>query len=66
MSYAEKKEYETIESDIEKVEKLIESTEAEMASTGSDYDKLRELTATLDEVNSKYETLIERWSFYKN
>ncbi len=63
MSYAEKKEYETIESDIEKVEKLIESTEAEMASTGSDYDKLRELTATLDELNGKYDTLIERWSF---
>ena len=34
-----------------------------MASTGSDYDKLRELTATLDELNAKYETLIERWSY---
>jgi ATP-binding cassette subfamily F protein uup len=63
MTYAEKKEYETIESDIENVEKSIEVTEAEMASTGSDYDKLRELTATLDELNGKYETLIERWSF---
>ena len=66
MSYAEKKEYETIESAIENVEKTIEATEAEMASTGSDYDKLRELTATLDELNDKYEKLIERWSFYKN
>jgi len=63
MTYAEKKEYETIELDIENVEMSIEATEAEMASNGSDYDKLRELTAKLDELNGKYETLIERWSF---
>ncbi|CAM3050342.1 ABC-F family ATP-binding cassette domain-containing protein [Filibacter tadaridae] len=63
MTYAEKKEYETIEADVENTEKKIEALEAEMASTGSDYDKLRELTATLDELNANYETLIERWSY---
>ena len=51
MSYAERKEWETIEADIEKIETTIEATEAEMASAGSDYDKLRELTATLEELN---------------
>lgn len=63
MSYAEKKEWETIEADIEKVEVSIEKTEAEMATTGSDYDQLRELTATLDGLNAKYEALVERWTY---
>ncbi len=63
MSYTEKKEWETIDADIEKTEASIEKTEAEMATTGSDYDKLRELTATLDELNAKYETLVERWTY---
>ena len=47
MSYAEKKEWETIEADIERIETQSKSTEAEMASVGSDYDKLKDLTATL-------------------
>ncbi|MEK5038602.1 ABC-F family ATP-binding cassette domain-containing protein [Sporosarcina sp. FSL K6-3457] len=63
MSYAEKKEWETIDADIEKVETAIETTEAEMATAGSDYDKLRILTDTLDELNAKYETLVERWTY---
>ncbi|WP_203248841.1 ABC-F family ATP-binding cassette domain-containing protein [Sporosarcina beigongshangi] len=63
MSYAEKKEWETIDADIEKVETDIEATEAEMAAVGSDYDKLRVLTATLDELNAVYETLVERWTY---
>ena len=63
MSYAERKEWETIEADMEKVETTIEKTEAEMESAGSDYDKLRELTATLEELNASYEKLFERWSY---
>ena len=63
MTYAEKKEWETIDADIEKVETKIEAAESAMASAGSDYDKLRELTATLDELNAVYEALVERWSF---
>ncbi|MBE1554716.1 ABC-F family ATP-binding cassette domain-containing protein [Sporosarcina limicola] len=63
MTFAEKKEYETIESDIATMETTIEAAEAEMAAAGSDYDKLRDLTAALDELNGKYETLIERWTY---
>ena len=63
MTYAEKKEWETIDADIEIVETKIEAAESAMASAGSDYDKLRELTATLDELNAVYEALVERWSF---
>lgn len=63
MSYAERKEWETIEQDIESIEAEIEETEAEMACAGSDYDKLSGLTEKLEEMNVKYEHLIERWSY---
>ena len=63
MSYAERKEWDTIEQDIETIETDIEATEAEMASAGSDYDKLRILTEKLEEMNVKYEKLFERWSY---
>lgn len=63
MSYTEKKEWETIEQDLEKIEKEIEFIEAEMASAGADYDKLRILTEKLEEKNTRYEKLFERWSY---
>ncbi|MFJ7935892.1 ABC-F family ATP-binding cassette domain-containing protein [Sporosarcina sp. NPDC096371] len=63
MTYSEKKEWETIEADIEKIETDIEATEVQMAAVGSDYDKLSVLTATLDELNATYETLVERWTY---
>lgn len=63
MSYSEKKEWETIEQDIENIETKIESTEAEMIEFGSNYDRLRELTADLDGLNAEYERLIERWTY---
>ncbi|MBB4826072.1 ATP-binding cassette subfamily F protein uup [Sporosarcina luteola] len=63
MTYAEKREWETIEDDIEKIEAEIGSTEAEMVTSGSDYDTLQVLTEKLDGLNAKYETLIERWTY---
>lgn len=63
ISYAEMKELETMEADINKIETDIEAVEAEMESAGSDYDKLRELTITMEDLNKKYETLFERWSY---
>ncbi|MDV6379074.1 ABC-F family ATP-binding cassette domain-containing protein [Sporosarcina sp. GW1-11] len=63
MTYAEKKQWETIESDIEALESKISETESEMASTGSDYDRLRVLDEQLAELNTQYEELIEQWSY---
>lgn len=63
MSYMERKEWETIEQDIEAVEGEIQEIEAEMSQAGSDYDKLRELTVELDDKNAEYEHLFERWSY---
>jgi len=63
MSYAERKEWETIDADIEKAEAKIEATEAEMALVGSDYDKLKDLTTQLEQLNASYEQLYERWTY---
>lgn len=63
MSYMERKEWETIEQEIDQIEGEIGEVEAEMESAGSDYDKLRELTSTLEEKNAAYERLFERWSY---
>ena len=63
LTYAEKKEWETIEKDIEKIEEEINSSEALMVKFGSDYDKLSELNKQLDILNDKYELLLERWTY---
>ncbi|MHA6260844.1 ABC-F family ATP-binding cassette domain-containing protein [Sporosarcina sp. CAU 1771] len=63
MSYSERKEWDTIEKDVEEAEAIIVSTEEEMASAGSDYDKLRELTEKLEKLNENYEKLFERWTY---
>lgn len=63
MSYMERKEWDTIEQDIDQIEGEIGEVEAEMQSAGADYDKLRELTITLEEKNAEYERLFERWSY---
>src|SRR5699024_2557519 len=44
MTYKEKREWETIEADIEQVEQEIAETEASMETAGADYEKLSEMT----------------------
>lgn len=63
MSYMEKREWETIEDDMALLEGEIEKIETEMAETGSDYERLSELTTLLDEKNEAYETMFERWTY---
>ncbi|WP_301107896.1 ABC-F family ATP-binding cassette domain-containing protein [Sporosarcina sp.] len=63
MTFAERKQWETIEQDIEALEQKISETESEMAASGSEYDRLRELDEKLSELNGQYEELIERWSY---
>lgn len=63
LSFKEQKEWETISDDIAKVEEVIVNIESEIEKTGSDYTKLQQLTEKLDELNSQYEHLIERWSY---
>ncbi|WP_039044242.1 ABC-F family ATP-binding cassette domain-containing protein [Sporosarcina sp. ZBG7A] len=61
-TYKEKREWETIEKEIEETEVAIGNTETEMSTCGADYDKLNDLTKKLDALNERSEYLIERWS----
>ncbi|SOC14956.1 ATP-binding cassette subfamily F protein uup [Ureibacillus xyleni] len=63
LSFKEQKEWETISDTIAQVEEEITTTEEEIATAGSDYTKLQKLTEKLDQLNSEYERLIERWSY---
>ncbi|TQR13319.1 ABC-F family ATP-binding cassette domain-containing protein [Psychrobacillus soli] len=63
MSYKEQREWETIGKEIEKTEQLIAELEEKMLTTGSDFTLLQELTDKLEQANSTYEQLIERWSY---
>ncbi|MER2000034.1 MAG: ATP-binding cassette domain-containing protein, partial [Lysinibacillus sp.] len=60
LSFKEQKEWETIADDIAKVEEMIEATEADILTCGSDFTRLQDLTAKLDECNARYEFLLER------
>ncbi|AJD91241.1 hypothetical protein JMA_19240 [Jeotgalibacillus malaysiensis] len=63
LSYKEKIEWETITSDIEKLEEEIVKLEEELVSTGSDYMRAEEINESLKNLNDKLEQLIERWSY---
>lgn len=63
LTYKEQKEWESIEETIAHVEEQIAKTEDEIATCGADYMKLQELTDQLNQLNSEYERLIERWSY---
>ena len=52
MSYAEKQEWATIETDIAALEEAIASIEAEMAENGADFTKLGAIQASLDDKNA--------------
>ncbi|MDN5414031.1 MAG: ABC-F family ATP-binding cassette domain-containing protein, partial [Lactococcus raffinolactis] len=61
MSYAEKQEWATIETDIAALEEAIASIEAEMAENGADFTKLGDLQASLDDKNADLLAMYERY-----
>ena len=63
LSFKEQKEWETIADNIAALEEKIMQAEDEIATAGSDFTKLQQLTSDLEEYNSEYERLIERWSY---
>ncbi len=63
MTFAETKEFETIDSDLENAENLISELEEKISQAGSDYVLLQELTAKKDEAEAEYEHLTERWVY---
>lgn len=63
LSYMEKREWETIESDIEKVEQQLNQIEEDLASIGSDFTKGQALLEEQSVLNEKLEHLMERWEY---
>ncbi|MGE6488758.1 ABC-F family ATP-binding cassette domain-containing protein [Paenisporosarcina sp. NPDC076898] len=63
LSFKEQKEWETIESDIEKIEEAIIIAEKEVESAGADFEKLQKATNQLEALNEQYNHLIERWGY---
>lgn len=63
LSYMEKKEWDTIEEDIENVEEKLKKIEADLASIGSDFEKGQSLMEEQQNLNEQLEHLMERWTY---
>jgi hypothetical protein len=62
-TYAEQKEFETIDEDIEKLNEAIEKLDAEIAENASRYGKLGELMAEKEKLEAELEHKEERWLY---
>ncbi|MDO5155349.1 MAG: ABC-F family ATP-binding cassette domain-containing protein [Eubacteriales bacterium] len=65
-TYAEQKEYETIESDIATIEERIEEIDQEMVSCASDFVKLNALSEEKDALLSQLEEKMDRWMYLED
>ena len=63
MSYQEKQEWATIESEIEEIENKIVTIEDEMNKNGSDFGKLASLQRQMDEENERLLAKYERYEY---
>ncbi len=66
LSFKEQKEWTSIEADIAKVEEAILVSEKAIEVAGADFEKLQLASKQLEELNKKYEHLIERWSYLQD
>ena len=62
-SYNEKSEYETIESDIEKLENKIADLDEKILKNASDFGKLNALTKEKEEVEAELLEKMDRWEY---
>ena len=62
-SYKEQKEWETIEEDIAGLEEAIESLDAQIAVSATDYGKLNQLMTEKAEKEAQLEEKMERWVY---
>ena len=63
MSYKEKKEWETIEADIDALETRIAAIDDEMMKYAQDFIKLHELTQEKEEKEALLDEKMERWAY---
>lgn len=62
-TYAEQKEYETIDEEIAKLEEKIEALEAESEKEASNYTRLNEIMKEKEEAEKQLEEKMERWVY---
>ena len=62
-SYNEKREYETIEADIEKLENKIADLDEKILKNASDFGKLNALTKEKEEVEAELLEKMDRWEY---
>lgn len=62
-SYQEKKEFETIDGDIEKLEERISFLDQQMEQHATNYGKVYELTQEKEEVEKALEEKMDRWAY---
>lgn len=63
LTYMEQKEWDTIEADIEALEKRSDALKEEMNHLGADFTKLQDLQKQLDENEGNLEEKIARWDY---
>ncbi|WP_042346616.1 ABC-F family ATP-binding cassette domain-containing protein [Bacillus massiliigorillae] len=63
LSYMEKREWDTIEADIEKVEEQLKQVAIDLTSIGSDFTKGQQLMEEEARLNEQLEQLMERWEY---
>ncbi|OOM76609.1 ABC-F family ATP-binding cassette domain-containing protein [Clostridium sp. BL-8] len=62
-TFKEKKEYETIDEDISKLEENIKELDKEMSKNSSSYGKLNELMKEKEKVQKELDSKYERWEY---
>ena len=62
-TFAEQKEFETIDDDIEKLENRVSELDDEIAKNATSYSKLAELTKEKEDVERQLEEKMERWEY---
>lgn len=65
-TYAEKKEWQTIEAEIDKLEQKSKTITEQMNEYAADYGKLSELQAELNQVSDELENKMARWEYLES
>ena len=65
-TYQEQKDYETIESDIAKLEEKLEQLDADMLKFARDFVKLRELSEEKEKTETLLEEKMDRWMYLED
>ena len=63
LTYAEQKEWETIEDDIDQLEQRKQDVQGQMQENGDQYDKLAKLQAELESLDQQIDDKTERWEY---